>query len=250
MYLILPTKYGSANELRFKLFLKTIKTALNHNEIKRIIVVDSSSDKVFEQLKIILNNERIDLLDQKDKRELKGGSIREGIEHILKIDDNRSIIAFQEPEKDNMIFHYASILEMNKELNSYICIPRRTRSSFDSYPKEQYFSETFMNMYLTKLTNLDIDWSFGPVVFTSDMGKYWMGQDGKLWDGQIIPIYRAMLEGNKISEYRAPFWYPSEQKEMEEDNLEFIEKRRYQLNYMVEKMMKERNQKKGDKNKV
>lgn len=236
MYLILPTKYGSVEDSRFKLFLTTIKNALNHQYITKVIVVDSSHERVYQHLKILLNNKRIVLLNQKDKKCLKGGSIREGIKYVT---DNYgiSVIAFQEPEKCNMIFHYIDILESYKGKN-FICVPQRTLSSFDSYPKEQQNSERFMNMYISKLTNTELDWSFGPIIFTSDFAKYWLEFDGKLWDAQIIPICKAIQDDKKILIHKVTFRYPEVQKKEEEDSLEFIEKRRYQLNYMIDAVKK------------
>lgn len=242
MYLILPTKYGSIEESRFKLFLNTIKIILNHHYIKKVIIVDSSHEKVYNNLKILLKNERIVLLNQKEKKFLKGGSLREGIKYII---DNlpKGIISFQEPEKSNMIFHYPIIIEKYGAVKDFICIPNRTSTSFQTYPREQYYSENFINAYISKLVGVECDISFGPVMFTTDMAKYWLEYDGKLWDAQIIPIYRAIQDNIKILTHKVSFSYPINQKKKEEGNLEFIEKRRYQLNYMVDAILKEFNSK-------
>ena len=236
-YLVLPTKYSSIEDSRYKLFLKTIKTCLHHSYITKVVVVDSSENKVLNHMKILLNNSKIDLIVLKDFSYLKGGGIREGIKYVNDKYGKNNVIVFQEPEKENMIYHYLDILEKYKNEKSYICIPKRVSEAFDSYPIEQQYEEKFLNCYLTKLTGLKIDWSFGPVMFTGDLSEYWLNYDGKLWDAQIIPIYEAMKNDIKIYSEAVCFFYPKSQKEKEEDNLEFIEKRRYQLNYMVEFMI-------------
>ena len=235
MYLIVPTKYKSIEDFRFKLFLRTLKTVLNHIYIRKFVIVDSSEKEVTEYLQNI-KDERIVVLIQEDRSQLKGGSIREGIKYVVDNFGEDAIMAFQEPEKDNMIYHYEDILRRHKHRGAYICNPRRMSISWESYPKEQYLSETFTNMYFKKMTGLDIDWMFGPVILTGSVAKYWLEEDGKLWDAQIIPILNAYSNNVNIIEEPVCFRYPDEQKEMEEDNMEYIKKRKYQMDYMIEKM--------------
>ena len=234
-YLILPTKYNSIEDSRFKLLKKTIRNASNHSYITKVIVVDSSHDKVYNYLKEL--DSKIILLDQKDKTMLKGGSIREGIKYVVDNFTKDSVICFQEPEKENMIYHYRNILEKYNIIKSFICVTQRTRSSFDTYPIEQVYSENFMNKYISKLANKTLDWSAGPVLFTSDKADYWLNFNGKLWDAQIIPLVEAIKSDEVILKSVVCFQYPPEQKKKEEGNLFFIEKRRYQLNYMVDSVI-------------
>ena len=235
MFLIVPTKYKTLEDFRFKLFLKTLKTVLNHIYIKKFIIVDSSEKKVSDYLKNI-KDERIVVLEQEDQTQLKGGSIREGIKYVVENFGEYAIMAFQEPEKDNMIYHYEDILRKHKHRGAFICNPRRMSISWESYPKEQYFSENFMNMYFTKMTGIDVDWSFGPVILTGSVAKYWLEEDGKLWDAQIVPIVKAFSNNVNIIDEPVCFHYPEEQKELEENNMEYIKKRKYQMDYMIEKM--------------
>ena len=235
MYLIVPTKYTTLNDFRFKLFMRTLRTALNHIYIRKFIVVDSSEKEVSDFIKNI-KDERVVMITQKDKNQKKGGSIREGIQYVIDNFGEDTLICFQEPEKDNMIYHYENIIRKNKDRGTYVCNPRRMSIAWESYPKEQYFSENFMNMYFKKMTGLDIDWSFGPVMLTGNVAKYWLEEDGKLWDAQIVPIYKAYLDNVNVIEEYVCFKYPEEQKELEEDNMEYIKKRKYQMDYMVEKM--------------
>ena len=235
MYLVLPTKYKSVDSLRYKLFLKTLRVINNHSYIKKAIVVDSSDKEIKSEI-YGLNSDKIIVIEQENESELKGGSIREGIGYILKNYGRDLVIGFQEPEKDNMIYHYMDIINDNKHKKKWICNPRRLNISWESYPKEQYYSENFMNKYLTKLTGLDIDWSYGPVVFNGYAANEFLKYDGKLWDAQIVPIYRSYKNGLEVSEYKVPFVYPLEQKKEEEDSMLYIKKRKYQMDYMIERM--------------
>lgn len=239
MYLVLPTKYTSVNDLRYSLFLKTLKTALNHIMIEKIIIVDTSEQDVYEQIKFLekSSNSRIVVLYSEDPDSKKGGSIRQGIRYAMK-ELKPNIIAFQEPEKDSMIYHYDGILKEMRNFNKCVCVPKRLGISFDSYPVEQYHSEKYLNMYLSKLTGLDVDWSFGPIVLTPNLAHHWTMYDGVLWDAQIVPLYDIYKTGGDIINYKVPFRYPVEQKNKEENNLDFIEKRRFQLNYMIDAIKK------------
>lgn len=235
-YLILPTRYNSVKDSRYKLFEKTMHHINNHSYVTKVVVVDNSSEEVYTHLKT-LDYPKMILLDQKDKDMLKGGSIREGIQHVVYNFGEDCIICFQEPEKENMIFQYNSIIKKYIDKESFICIPERTNSSFETYPVEQYHSESYANKFINILIGKKLDIMFGPVIFTGDKAKYWLEFDGKLWDAQIIPIVRAIKNNEIILTSVVYFSYPSEQKKEEEGNLAFIEKRRYQLNYMINSVL-------------
>lgn len=235
-YLILPTRYNSVEDSRYKLFERTMHHVKHHQYITNVIVVDSSNDLVYNHLKTLPESKMI-LLDQEDKKMLKGGSIREGIKYVIDNFGEDCIICFQEPEKENMIFHYHSIVSKYKDKKSYICVPERTTSSFETYPIEQYHSENYANKYINILSGKKLDIFFGPVIFTGDKAKYWLEYDGKLWDAQIIPIIRAIKNDEVILKSVVCFGYPPEQKKEEEGNINFVEKRRYQLNYMIDAVL-------------
>ena len=99
------------------------------------------------------------------------------------------------------------------------------------------YSEHFLNVYLKNLTKLDIDWSFGPVIFSGDISKYWLNNKCKLWDAQIVPIYKAYLDNIKIIEQEIDFEYPIEQKNYEENNIHYIAKRKYQMDLMLQEII-------------
>lgn len=238
MYLVLPTKYKTINDLRYKLFLRTLKVIKVHMYIKKVIIVDTSSKEVRREMKK-LEDDRIEIIEQENDGLLKGAAIREGIKYTIGKYGRDIVLGFQEPEKDSMIYHYRDIINDNKHKDKWICNPKRLNMTWETYPKEQYYSENFMNNYLKMLTGLDIDFSFGPVVMNGYAANYFLEYEGKLWDAQIVPIYRAYKKGLEISEYKVPFMYPHEQKNEEENNMFYIRKRKYQMDYMIEKMEEE-----------
>jgi hypothetical protein len=188
-------------------------------------------------LPINISDDKIIIIEEKDKTKLKGDSIRTGIKYVQDHYGEDNIIAFQEPEKVSMIQEYPRLIQgMNQKC---ILVPKRSEHSWSSYPVEQYHSEHFMNMYLTNITNdLFIDWSFGPVLFTGNVSNYFLKETDQMWNAQINPIYRAYLDDISILSQVVNFTYPVEQRICEECNLKYIEKRRYQLNYMVKSMLK------------
>ena len=241
MIVILPTKYDITNTLRVNLFKETLKEL----HLKRIqtIVVDSSTNYIYNDIKETISlynnslNENIKLMRQKDISGKKGGAIREGIKYILDNFQTNDVIVFQEPEKVDMIQYYENIIADIKE-DTYACIPSRTNESFKSYPKEQQCSEIFMNYYLNSLTGYDFDWAFGPIILTQNISKYWLKYNGKMWDAQIIPILYCFRDNIKVIDRKLDFKYPENQEDYEEDNLEFIRKRYYQLTYIIDRFEK------------
>lgn len=235
MYLVIPTKYDNLKNLRITFLKKTLVKANLNNYIKKIIIIDNSCDIVYNYIKNIITDKMI-LLKIDKPEELKGGGIRDGIKFIIKNFGISNTIAFQEGEKYDMIDYYETILN-NIKYDKFICNPRRNKETWITYPKEQYFSENFLNMYLSKITNLDIDWTFGPVIFSGNVSKYWLKSEGKLWDSQIGPIYEAYLDNIKIIEHEINYKHPKEQKLLEENNLNYISKRKYQMDVMIKEIL-------------
>jgi len=235
MYLVIPTKYDDLENLRITFLKKTLNKATLNKFIKKIIVVDNSSDQVYNYIKKYIT-EKILLLKIDKPLDLKGGGIRCGIKYINKNFGSNNIIAFQEGEKYDMIDYYEKIIK-NIKSNTFICNPRRSKLTWKTYPIEQYYSENFLNMYLTKITKLDIDWTFGPVIFSGNVSKYWLNNVGKLWDAQIGPIYQAYLDNVKIIEHEINYKHPKEQKLLEENNIDYISKRKYQMDLMLREIL-------------
>ena len=229
MIVILPTKYNKNDSLRIFLFKMTIK-ALYLFKIKAIII-DSSEDNIYTDIKNYISSyDNSILIKQNDIFYKKGGALREGMKFILNNFKNNDIIIFQEPEKYSMIKYYLDIVTNINE-KSYVCIP--SRESLNSYPIEQQCSENFINYYLNTALETNYDWAFGPVIFTQNLTNYWLNYDGKMWDAQLIPIMYCLKDKIKVIDSKINFMYPKKQTKYEENNINFIKKRLYQLNYII-----------------
>ena len=147
--------------------------------------------------------------------------------------DQNHIVAFQELEKVNMFQHWKYIIHTMIEGsggvgnggkqdidNIGIMIPGRFDTSFkETYPIEQYYAETFGNLYLNSLSSSsssttdrnsinttklllppNIDYTFGPMALRCSYAPYWVNYvDGDIWDAQIIPMIHAAYGTRYVS---------------------------------------------------
>jgi hypothetical protein len=83
----------------------------------------------------------------------------------------------------------------------------------------------------------EIDWHFGPLAFRKKLLPLWLKYEGMSYDAQLIPIVAAIRKGYAVnSAIEVTFMLDGKMKEQEEDNLDFIEKRLYQLNNLDPKL--------------
>eukprot|EP00912_Choanoflagellata_sp_UC4_P000145 UC4_evm4s94 len=127
----------------------------------------------------------------------KGGAIRQAIEASLKIVSSDGAIAFQEPEKLGMIKFQQQIAGVVRAGEDRVVVPFRNNVLFkETYPREQYHSETFANQYINILSReagfkVEVDWTFGPFAFSRSLADLWLEYDGELWDAQMVPFIRG-----------------------------------------------------------
>jgi hypothetical protein len=228
LFLIIPIFYTDV-DYRFNLF-----NQLLHNipSFCKLIIIDSSPKFMQDKIIKLINKENI-LYEYLDQIHGKGGAIRKGIQLALNISSSQDIIGFQEPEKVNMLLKYNDLLK-NIPLNS-LCIPKRDSKSFMSSPKEQYHIEKFINYFMTQITGFDYDWTFGPILFHKNCAEYFLESNEKKWDSQIGPVIQISKTNINIIEIKVDFIYSKEQKNNEENNINYIEKRLQQANYWFSK---------------
>lgn len=237
MIVILPTKYNKEDNLRIEFFKKSLNELYLYHI--QVIIIDSSEYNIFTDIKNYISSyENCILIQQNDISYKKGGALREGMIFCLNNFKNNDIIIFQEPEKYDMIKYYSDIISHIKE-KSYICIP--SRKSLNSYPVEQQCTEKFINYYLNTILETNYDWSFGPVILTQNLSNYWLKYDGKMWNAQLIPIISCLKDKVKVIDSKINFTYPKKQAKYEEKNINFIKKRHYQLNYIIDSFEKYQN---------
>ena len=263
LIVVAPTFYKSIDETRFLLALESCREAAKQNT--RLVLVDASPNPQIRSMLESAGRPIVKVVQQTSKG--KGAALKEAIQtaqnEIVSSSENdeknirtkattTTVIAFQELEKVDMFrsSHWQHLLYHMYIHNADVTVPWRSDKLFKkTYPSEQYHAETFANMYLNSLANelqmTSIDWTMGPVAFTSNIAKYWLDYDSKLdsYDVQLVPIINAYLQGKaKLTSYVIDYQHSSEMKDMEEGSPVWSEKRLMQLNFhkdVIAKRLKE-----------
>lgn len=257
------TYYPSTSDLRYVQFLETLQAA-KKNAVQ-IVVVDGSPDGVHKSLKEACDGPCDGaVIVRQTYQGGKGAALREaadvaaaGGRGAFEI-GSETLLCWQEAEKTNQISHWRNVLDALAEATgdgADVVVPRRTQQCFmDSYPIEQYHSETYGNLYLDTVMkdaiqgsdNDDmklpvanvptprgislIDWHFGPFAFRAKHIKLWSTYTGNSYDAQLVPIVHAIRRGLRVVSVDVDFVLDERMREQEENNVDFIEKRLNQLN--------------------
>lgn len=237
---VIPTFYADKQDIRYQLALDLCREVCKAN-LEAIIVDASPNHESVKEDFLECGGSGITVVPQTFKGK-KGAALREGISLAAKQlqDDDNGVIAFQEPEKVDMIQHWSKAADRIKE--GGICVNRRSDASFRAtYPIEQYHSENFVNLYLDSLAAAvgfapsSIDWTMGPIAFHVSLAPRWLEYHGDLWDMQLVPMIRAQRwHKAKIVEYEFDFQHPASMKEQELGSPKWSEKRLFQLNFLFE----------------
>ena len=250
---VIPTFYTDTNDVRYHLALETCRTIATEG-LEGIVVDASPSPQIRQALEdagTIGSKKHVRVVEQISAGR-KGTALREGIllaDKSLNDDQEEddqyvvsAFLAFQEPEKVDMVRHWKHLVSVMEEQQADICVPARTDASFRStYPIEQYHSEQFANLYLNTLAIKtsskfpDIDWTMGPIILRASMARHWSAYHGDLWDMQLIPMIRAQRwHGAKVLSEPVEYLHPASMKEEEEGVPLWSEKRLMQLNFLFE----------------
>jgi hypothetical protein len=255
---IATTCYPSMNDSRFLLALETVEEAA-HLEIPMILIDSSPTEDIRDKLRVmgtVDGKSFVDVLVQLSKGK-KGSALREAVDAANRKvksewnnDNAEAIVCFQEPEKPNMLKHWKTVVAHMVETQADVSVPRRSDISFKAtYPREQYYSENFGNMYLDALAKgadfePSVDWLFGPLAWRLKLSSCWLDfKEGELWDAQICPMIHAQrYQKAKVVSCDIDYLHPKTMKDEEEECTKFIEKRLMQLNHVfdnVGKVLKE-----------
>lgn len=193
----------------------------------------------------------------------KGGAFRQAIEEAQEwiedcaCNDNNdreayrkqlqeAVICFTEPEKVDLMNHIHDIARPLLNDNADVVIPTRNDELFrQTYPMEQYHSESFGNMHFNLLAKqfegfqnegaTKLDWLFGPFAFKANLAGNWLGYGGNSWDAQMIPYVRGVRYNDwRIMSVTVNFRHPKEMKEQEEGDPIWTKKRLMQLNLLFD----------------
>lgn len=238
LIVVAPTFYADRMDLRYQLALELCREAAKL-EIHLLLVDGSPDPQVQEEL--AQAGQGFVTVEKQKLPGKKGVALREGIAAAqAKAASDDTIIAFQEPEKIDMLRHWRNVVTHMQSTSSDICVPRRSPDSFQSsYPIEQYHSESFANLHLDSLAKQvnfpSIDWMVGPIALRACKACYWLDYDGELWDAQIVPMVLAQRwYGCTVSSLEVDFILPAGMKQQEEGVPKWGEKRLFQLNIVFE----------------
>lgn len=250
LVVVIPTRYVDLNDLRYLLALDCCRAAVTH-EIP-LVVVDNSPDASVRQAftdagtDVSSGTSWVTVIHWTRGR--KGAALREGIRFASeeRFKDNAIFIGFQEPEKVDMMRNWKAMSRHMQTKNLDICAAWRKDETFrNTYPMEQYHSETFANLHLNAVAAQNgfpskIDWTSGPIMFHSKWAPAWLACDGEMWDAQMIPMIRAHYQdAATVGSYEIDFHHPASMKKQEEGVPEWNEKRLLQLNLLFDIVGKE-----------
>jgi len=264
---VTTTYYPDRTDIRFDLALELCRLAAHHKT--HLFIVDGSPNHA-----TVSDNFQkagkgyVHAIEQKHKKYSgKGGALRQAImEATLWIKHNNNAnhggasgqwkdaaIVFTEPEKVDMMNHIHQIVAPLLEGKADVVVPTRQDELFhDTYPIEQYHSESFGNKHFDILSKQNegfrsdtgegtaLDWLFGPFAFRAELARKWMTYGGDSWDAQMIPYVRGVRKRNwRIASVVVDFKHEEVMKGQEEGGKAWTEKRLLQLNLLFDLLGKE-----------
>ena len=242
-----------ASDIRFTLVQQLCRLA-QQKQIN-LIVVDDSPMHIQEQLRQEQGAGCVQIISQdNDRYQGKGGALRQAIDHARtwfqddqKLDLKECVICFTEPEKVDLLNHIPNIVQplFMEDQSADVVVPFRSQGLFrDTYPIEQYHSESFANLHFNSLAKRHagfqgsdggLDWLFGPFAFNAHLACHWIEYTGNTWDAQMIPYVRGVLRhGWRIKSVEVHFRHPPEMKVQEQGDPVWTSKRLHQLNVLFE----------------
>ena len=142
-----------------------------------------------------------------------------------------------------MVRCWAKVAVHAAETESAVVVPAREEAPWkETYPIEQWHSENYANHYMNVAARqlggweLPLDWHFGPLAFRAQHAHLWLDADGELWDAQCTPVVAAIKAGLKVTSVEVDFRASLAMKAEEEGDLDFVEKRLMQINFLDPKI--------------
>ena len=195
-YVVTTTYYPDISDIRFNIALEMCKLA-KYYRIHLIIVDDSPQHTtVREQFQAAGTSEYVRVYKQnRNKYSGKGGALRQSIQEAANLIQqsytgrgnplNDAVICFTEPEKVDLFNSMHWIAKPIIDGAADVVIPHRSDELFkQTYPIEQYHSESFGNLHFDLLAKQfpgfqndraqKLDWLFGPFAFKASLAKTWL----------------------------------------------------------------------------
>ena len=151
-------------------------------------------------------------------------------------------LVFLEPEKAPLIPHLFALVAPVLSGHADLALPFRDAISVESYPREQALTEELANRGLAQMGYFkpgEFDMVFGPFAISVEGLRFVLEYDGHfgdLWDGIIVPRLRMLLSPShrsRVVSVPVPYIHPVEMSDSEEGKTDFLFKRLFQLNSVL-----------------
>ena len=216
---------GPDLDVRLPLAIATIRAAA----VLRlpIIVVDGSPDP---EVRRTLEDAGAEVIAQKEPG--FGPAVRQVVSAGQDMVPADGFVCWQEPEKMKYIPMVPRLVAAGRRRNAAIVVPKRTETSWKTYPIEQRHQERFINFYVRIISGgrLDFDLTHGPKLFRGIAVPLVLAYSGRAWDAHMVPVVRAVKRGMVVISVPVGYPYPPAQRRVEEGNEFYCRKRLEQIN--------------------
>lgn len=228
--IVTATSYASMSDLRFGLAFKNLSKL--HTFGYQVVVVDNSTPEVRAELQKTGVTVIAESQEDPDKKTTLGGVRRQVfLAALLQFPEVQAIL-WIEPEKDFATF-VDVVTKPILEGRARVVVPARMMIGWDSYPEFQQHMEQVQNIASQVHTGKYLDVSFGPVAYSIETVKRFVL---KVWDGvpdtyvvQYLPTFIERSHPGQVQSVPVSFFYPQEQRELEESDPAMRTKRLKQL---------------------
>lgn len=223
------TRYGTDKQslVRQELGLRLLENASTLGI--RTVVVDGGSNEGFVHRAAQFPNVTV---IPEPAGSTMGSGRRLALEEAMKLPDAR-VFLWVEPEKDELINKetLGDMVEHIKGAHADIVVPARRENA--GQPRFQKWIESRANARARQLIQSDgierdeIDFWFGPKMFSREAARYFSGYTGVLdkWDAIMKPVMQAARDGKKIVSVDVDYKYDRSQVAAEENDREMKAKR-------------------------
>ncbi len=234
------TLYHATHDIRFGLAMQTLYIAAIHGYT--MVAYDNSPENVYQALKQVERYGDIRIFACSAELSM-GHKRRLAIRAALDIAGPEGVGAYIDAEKYPMIPLLRKTAQPILRGEADLVIPGRT--SLASYPRTQQLFEEAGNHFFAAYTGFRCDAWFGLRIFNAKAGELFCAYDGRhgdRWDAIFIPVIEAIAKGLRCRACEVDYVHPAAQTQAETGNIAMDEKRREQLNVLVEAIAKEAKQ--------
>lgn len=149
------------------------------------------------------------------------------------VESGATAIIITELEKDGLLPYLNGLCQPILEGLADLVIPKRTETSWDSYPRE-FQIERFALEQIRQFTGHYFDTMLGAFVIHCDLAPRFLNCREELWTWLHVPRLEFIRDSpDRVLSIPIDFLYPADQKAAEEGNMTFHLKRLEQLGFSL-----------------